>query len=239
MNDLLGVAYELFRRAWSAQGMIPFHEVIRRLVFAAGMGALIGVERDLRHRPAGIRTSMFVCLATALFTILSQELSHLWGDTGPTRIASNIVQGIGFLGAGAILKDSAGLVGLTTAATIFVEAAIGMASGGGFYAIAGSTTGIVLFALAVLGWAAEKLSLKRRSMFFRFTAPLAQSVASEVHSLLANMNIPMRQFRVSGTGHNSVVEFEADVSNHQEEQIIAQLNREGVVAEVVPYEVRP
>src|SRR5215468_1922575 len=145
--------------------MIPFHEVLQRLVFAAAMGALIGVERDLRHRPAGIRTSMFVCMATALFTLMSQELSHLWGDTGPTRIASNIVQGIGFLGAGAILKDSAGLVGLTTAATIFVEAAIGMATGGGFYAIAGATTGLVLFALAVLGWAAEKLSLKRCSMF--------------------------------------------------------------------------
>ena len=165
--------------------MIPFHEVLLRLFFAAGMGALIGVERDLRRRPAGIRTSMFVCLATALFTIMSQELSHQWGDASPTRIASNIVQGIGCLGAGAILKDSAGLVGLTTAATIFVEAAIGMASGGGSYAIAGSTTGIALFTLVVLGWAAEKLSLKRRSMFFRFTAPLAQNIASEVHSLLA------------------------------------------------------
>ena len=219
--------------------MIPFHEVLLRLLFAVGMGALIGVERDLRRRPAGIRTSMFVCLATALFTIMSQELSHLWGDTAPTRIASNIVQGIGFLGAGAILKDSAGLVGLTTAATIFVEAAIGMSAGGGFYAIAGSTTGMVLFALAVLGWAAEKLSLKRRPLFFRFTTAHPHNVATEVHSLLADMKVPLRQFRVSVTGHNSVVEFEADVCNHQEEQIIAQLNREGVVTEVVPYEGRP
>jgi putative Mg2+ transporter-C (MgtC) family protein len=216
--------------------MIPFPEVLLRLLFAAAMGALIGVERELRRRPAGIRTSMFVCLATALFTIMSQELSHLWSDTGPTRIASNIVQGIGFLGAGAILKDSAGLVGLTTAATIFVEAAIGMATGGGFYAIAAATTGIVLFALAILGWAAEKLSFKRRPMFFRFITAHAHSVAIEVHSLLAGMKVPVRQFRVSVTGHNSVVEFEADVSNHQEEQIIAQLNREGVVTEVVPYE---
>jgi putative Mg2+ transporter-C (MgtC) family protein len=219
--------------------MIPFHEVLQRLLFAAAMGALIGVERDLRRRPAGIRTSMFVCIATALFTVMSQELSHLWGDTGPTRIASNIVQGIGFLGAGAILKDSAGLVGLTTAATIFVEAAIGMATGGGFYAVAGATTGIVLFALAVLGWAAEKLSLKRRAMFFRFTTTYAQNVATEVHRLLADMKVPMRQFRVSMAAHNSVVEFEADVSNHQEEQIITQLNREGVLTEVVPYEGRP
>lgn len=208
------------------------------MLFAATMGALIGIERDLRRRPAGIRTSMFVCLATALFTIMSQQLSHLWGDTGSTRIASNIVQGIGFLGAGAIIKDSAGMVGMTTAATIFVEAAIGMASGGGFYAIAGSATGIVLFALAVLGWAAEKLNLKRRPMFFRFTTAYTQNVAGEVQRLLASMKIPMRQFRVSMTGQNSIVEFEADVSHRQEEQIVQQLNREDVVTEVVPYEGR-
>src|SRR5215470_14195548 len=179
--------------------MIPFHEILLRLFFAAGMGALIGVEHNLRRRPSGIRTR------------------------------------IGFLGAGTILKDSAGLVGLTTAATIFVEAAIGMAAGGGFYAIAGATTGTVLFALVVLGWATEKLSLKRRSLFSCFSTPLAQNVAGEVHSLLANM----RQFRVSGTDNNSVVELEADVSNHQEEQITVQLSRDGVVSEVVPSEARP
>jgi putative Mg2+ transporter-C (MgtC) family protein len=218
--------------------MVPFHEVLIRMLFAAAMGALIGVERDLRRRPAGIRTSMFVCLATALFTIMSQQLSHLWGDTGPTRIASNIVQGIGFLGAGAIIKDSAGLVGMTTAATIFVEAAIGMASGGGFYAIAGSATGIVLFALAVLGWAANKFNLKRRPMLFRFTTAHTHNVAGEVQRLLAGMKVSMRQFRVSMTGQHSVVEFEADVSQHQEQQIVEQLNREGVVTEVVPYEGR-
>lgn len=218
------------------QGMIPFPTVLLRLFFAAAMGALIGVERDLRRRPAGIRTSMFVCLATALFTIMSQELSHMWADTGPTRIASNIVQGIGFLGAGAIIKDSGSLVGLTTAATIFVEAAIGMAAGGGFYAVAGSATGMVLFALGVLGWFTQ--NLKRRPMFFRFTSSRVQNVAGEVQRLLAGMKIPMRQFRVSMTGQDSVVEFEADVSHPQEQQIVEQLHREGVVTEVVPYESR-
>jgi putative Mg2+ transporter-C (MgtC) family protein len=218
--------------------MLSFHEVLIRMLFAATMGALIGIERDLRRRPAGIRTSMFVCLSTALFTIMSQQLSHLWGDTGPSRIASNIVQGVGFLGAGAIIKDSAGLVGMTTAATIFVEAAIGMASGGGFYAIAGSATGIVLFALAVLGWAADKFNLKRRPMLFRFTSANTQNVAGEVQRLLASMKVPMRQFRVSMTGQQSIVEFEADVSHHQEQQIVEQLSREGVVTEVVPYEGR-
>jgi putative Mg2+ transporter-C (MgtC) family protein len=213
--------------------MISFHDVLLRLLFASLMGALIGLERDLRRRPAGIRTSMFVCLATALFTIMSQQLSHLWGDTGPTRIASNIVQGIGFLGAGAILKDSAGLIGMTTAATIFVEAAIGMAAGGGFFGVAGSATGIVLFALLILGWATEQLSLKSRAVLFRFTTSHAQNVASEVQTLLADLKLPMRQFRVSMLGTSSVVEFEAEVSHRQEMQIVSQLNRQGVVMELL------
>jgi putative Mg2+ transporter-C (MgtC) family protein len=108
--------------------MLPLHVIFLRLAIAAACGALIGIERDVHRRPAGIRTSMFVCLAAALFTVLSGEIAHLLGDTGPTRIASNIVQGIGFLGAGAILREAGGVTGLTTAATIFVEAAIGMAA---------------------------------------------------------------------------------------------------------------
>src|ERR1700745_3671844 len=122
--------------------MLSFHEIVLRLSFAALLGAAIGVERDVHRRPAGIRTSAFVCMGSALFTILSIELARMTGDTSGTRIASNLVQGIGFLGAGAILREAGGLIGLTTAATIFVEAAIGMASGGGFYLVALSTTGI-------------------------------------------------------------------------------------------------
>ena len=216
--------------------MIGFHQALLRLVFAAAMGAFIGLERDYRRRPAGIRTSMFVCLATALFTILSQQLSHLWGDTGPTRIASNIVQGIGFLGAGAILKDNLGMVGMTTAATIFVEAAIGMASGGGFFGLAGVTTGLVLFALVVLGWATQTLNLKYSTILFRFTTSQSKNVAKEIQQLLNELRIPVRQFRTSVAGESSVVEFQAEVTHQQEEQILHQLNRDGVVTEMIPFD---
>ena len=216
--------------------MLSFQQIAVRLVFAATMGAMIGVERDLRRRPAGIRTSLFVCLATALFTILSHQLSQLWGESGSTRIASNIVQGIGFLGAGAILKESGGLVGMTTAATIFVEAAIGMAAGGGLYLVAGTSTAIVLFALVVLAWGTQKLNLKPRLMIFRFTTRHTESVASEVQQLLASMSIPMIHFRVSMAGRQSIVEFESDVNHSQQEKIVAQLNREGVLTEVIPSE---
>ena len=214
--------------------MLSFHQLLFRLLFAAAMGALIGIERDIRRRPAGIRTSMFVCLATALFTIMSQQLSHAWGDSGPTRIASNIVQGIGFLGAGAILKDAGGLVGMTTAATIFVEAAIGMAVGGGYYAVAGSATGIVLFSLIVIAWGVERLNLKSRTVFFRFTTSHADNVASELQQLLRDTKVAARQFRTSMAGSSSVVEFEAEVTHSQEAQILKQLNRQGVVTELLP-----
>jgi putative Mg2+ transporter-C (MgtC) family protein len=200
------------------------------------LGAVIGIERDLRRRPAGIRTSLFVCLATALFTILSGEIAHRFGDTGSTRIASNIVQGIGFLGAGAILREAGGLVGMTTAATIFVEAAIGMAAGGGLYSVAAYATGLVIFGLVVIGWCADRLNLKRRVMVFRITTSRAENVATEVQQLLVGMKVTLRHFRSSMAGINSIVEFEADVSHSQQEKIVAQLNRNGIVTEVIPHE---
>jgi putative Mg2+ transporter-C (MgtC) family protein len=214
--------------------MFSYHEILLRLLFAAALGAAIGIERDIHRRPAGIRTSMFVCTATALFTILSAELAHLWGDSSSTRIASNIVQGIGFLGAGAILKDGAGMVGMTTAATIFLEAGIGMAAGAGLYRIAGSATLITLFGLVVLGWAAETFHLKPRILMFRFTTSHAENVAEEIQKLLASLKIKVEQFRVSMTGPTTVVEFEADVSHRQQLEIVSQLSRQGVITEVVP-----
>ena len=216
--------------------MLSLHEILLRLTVAAALGAIIGIERDLRRRPAGMRTSLFVCLATALFTILSGEIARLFGDTGSTRIASNIVQGIGFLGAGAILREAGGRVGMTTAATIFLEAAIGMAVGGGLFAVATYTTVLVLFGLVCLGWAAQRFDLKHRPMVFRFTSGHGENVATEVQQLMAQMKVPMQHFRVSMAGGNSIVEFESAVSHSQQERIVAQLNRQGVITEVTSVE---
>jgi len=216
--------------------MLSPHEIFLRLSFAALLGAVIGIERDVHRRPAGIRTSAFVCMGSALFTILSFELAKMFGDTSATRIASNLVQGIGFLGAGAILREAGGLVGLTTAATIFVEAAIGMAVGGGLYAVGGYATGVVLFGLVCLGWLARVANLKPRMMGFRVTASHAESIASEVQQLIESLKLKPQQLRVSMTGDTSIVEFQADTGYRQQEQIIKKLNRPGVVVEAVPFE---
>src|SRR5579884_2379883 len=108
--------------AWSGQ----FEQSILRLLVAAVLGGFIGLERELKRRPAGLRTNMFICFGASMFTLLSSELAGAFtGDH--TRIAAQIIPGIGFIGAGSILHAKNNVSGLTTAATLFVVAAIGMA----------------------------------------------------------------------------------------------------------------
>jgi putative Mg2+ transporter-C (MgtC) family protein len=134
---------------------LSWGEVLARLALAAVLGAAIGFERELREREAGLRTHLLVCLGSALFTIVSAYGFHEFLTSGgtvvrtdPTRIAAQIVTGIGFLGAGAIIRQGISVRGLTTAATLWVAAAIGMAAGAGYYS--GAVLGTVL-TLAALG----------------------------------------------------------------------------------------
>jgi putative Mg2+ transporter-C (MgtC) family protein len=121
-----------------------------RLMLAAGLGAAIGLERELRQKPAGLRTNILIALGAAMFTIVSIEIARRYAGATPDRIAAQIVTGIGFLGGGAILRSGTNVRGMTTAATIWVNAAIGMAAGVGAYAIATVATVITLVVLAVL-----------------------------------------------------------------------------------------
>jgi putative Mg2+ transporter-C (MgtC) family protein len=218
--------------------MLSLHQILLRLTVAALLGAAIGVERDLRRRPAGIRTSLCVTLGAALFTILSAAIAQSFGDSGSTRIASNIVQGIGFLGAGAIIREKGGIVGMTTAATIWLEAAIGMAVAGGLYALAGYSTGLVLFALIALAWMEQLFGLKPRIVMLRISASQSQHIAGEVQHLLEELKINSHHFRVFMEGTNTVVEFEADVSHSKQETILARLHREGITSEVIAAQSR-
>jgi putative Mg2+ transporter-C (MgtC) family protein len=119
-----------------------------RLIMASGVGALIGYERERAEKPAGFRTLVLVCLGATLFTIASRYGFGPLSD--PSRVAAGIVIGIGFLGAGTIIRGEH-IVGLTTAAAIWTVAAIGLALGAGLYVVAGVTTVIVLFVLRFPG----------------------------------------------------------------------------------------
>ncbi len=134
---------------------LSFQEEMLRILLAAGLGAAVGIERELREHEAGVRTHMLVAVGSALFTLVS---AYGFGDffaqgsgpfvpVDPTRIAAQIVTGIGFLGAGAIIRHGPNVRGLTTAATLWAVAAIGLSAGAGFYAGAIATTIVVIFAL--------------------------------------------------------------------------------------------
>jgi len=125
---------------------MPSADLMLRLLLAGGLGSVLGLERELRRSPAGLRTHILIALGAALFTLVSIEIA---GGT-PDRIAAQVVTGVGFLGGGAILRSGKSIHGLTTAATIWVTAAIGMAAGAGQFAVATAATVVTLFVLAVL-----------------------------------------------------------------------------------------
>jgi putative Mg2+ transporter-C (MgtC) family protein len=144
---------------------LSWWDALGRLALAAALGSIIGLEREFREREAGLRTHLLVSLGSALFTIVSAFGFHdvLTHDPqvvvrlDPSRIAAQIVSGIGFLGAGAIIRQGLSIRGLTTAATLWVVAAIGMAAGAGFYSVAVITTIVALIALWPLRFIAYRL----------------------------------------------------------------------------------
>lgn len=121
-----------------------------RLFLAAVLGAAIGAERELRQKAAGLRTNTLIALSAALFTIVSVEIGEATPGADPARIAAQIVTGIGFLGGGAILRTGLTVRGLTTAATIWVNAAVGVAAGSGRHALAITATVVALLVLTAL-----------------------------------------------------------------------------------------
>lgn len=140
-------------------------ELARRLILAALLGAAFGLEREIRQKSAGLRTNILIAVGAAVFTLMSIEMAIGTPAADPARIAAQIVTGIGFLGAGAIMRTRVGVQGLTTAATVWVNAAVGVAVGAGQYhlaLIATAVTIVVLLVIAPIEWAAERRFPRRR-----------------------------------------------------------------------------
>src|SRR5882724_1626622 len=124
----------------------PDLEIALRLLISFGIGTAIGLEREYRSKAAGLRTMIMICLGSTIFT----EISMTLGSANPDRLAANIVTGIGFLGGGVIFKDGLTITGITTATTIWISAALGMAVGAGEYFIALVGSAVVLIVLTAL-----------------------------------------------------------------------------------------
>jgi putative Mg2+ transporter-C (MgtC) family protein len=218
------------------ENVLPLSTIIARLAWAALLGSIIGVERNVRRRPAGMRTCFCVSLGAALFTVVSVEIARRTGDTSTTRIASNIVQGIGFLGAGVILRERGSVIGLTTAATIFAVAAMGMAAGGGLYSVSGIACALVLSALVLLFSVEDWLNLKPRYMLFRIFVDRAENMVTDVHRIFSELKVPIDNFQVSLSGEKNLIQFDAEVSTHQQDKILQALCKPGMSCEMVPVE---
>jgi putative Mg2+ transporter-C (MgtC) family protein len=182
-----------------------------RLIVAAALGGLVGGEREIHGHPAGIRTHMLVALGSGIFTVMS---IHGFGqgpgvNIDPTRIAAQIVSGIGFLGAGAILKDGVVIRGLTTAGSLWATAAVGMAAGAGEYVIAIVSAAIILVSLWPINALAERLhGSTLPEVQLRLTMERIDLIG-EISTVLSGHKVDIGSIGTQRTGKN---EFRADLS---------------------------
>ena len=190
-----------------------------RLLLACVLGGMIGIERELKHKPAGLRTQMLICVGSAFFTILSDLFAQLWGGDH-TRIAAQIIPGIGFIGAGSILRSRGSVSGLTTAATIFVVAAIGMAAGGGMYLPATFAAALVLGALYVLGILEGRLNLKAIPMEYMVHGDDVEKTMGAVDRAIEQENLAMQTVRITRDAAGFAVQFSIDATRREHDVLV-------------------
>ena len=178
--------FEVFRDSWYFSW-----DDIARLLAAVVLGGAIGFERELRDKPAGFRTIILICVGACVFTILSQTMGA--PDMNTTRIAAQIVTGIGFLGAGAILRNRNSVFGLTTAATIWAVAAIGMAVGFGEFGLAVMGTLAILVALFIFDFVEKWVGTHRDIQIYDFVAPNADDIIVRVDGMFKNAKLQTRK----------------------------------------------
>lgn len=200
---------------------------LMRLVLAAILGGAIGLERELKHRAAGLRTNMFICFGAAMFTLLSERLAGVPSDA--TRIAAQIIPGIGFIGAGSILHTRGLTTGLTSAATLFVVASIGMAAGGGLYLTAVFGTGLVLLTLFFLGRLEENLNLKLLMTSYEVTGASLEQITNEVNRILEGHRRLMQNVASGNTGQHIRLQFDVEGCNRDQRELLRQLRTSSVL----------
>jgi putative Mg2+ transporter-C (MgtC) family protein len=205
-----------------------------RLTVAALLGGAIGLEREIKHRPAGLRTNLFICLGAAMFTLLSDALAvRFLGDH--TRIAAQIIPGIGFIGAGSILHNRNNLItGITSAATLFVVASVGMAVGGGLYLTAVFGTALILVCLFLLGNAEQRLNLKLAVHSYEVTGSSADYIKAEVNGALECIHVMMENAHVAETRQHVRLQFDLEGTRKEQHQVLQALKKSSVFESVTP-----
>lgn len=207
--------------------MFPIAADVGKLLIAAALGGVIGFERECKHRPAGLRTNLFICMGAAMFTLLSDQLAT--AHTGDhTRIAAQIIPGIGFIGAGSIIHARGDLVtGITSAATLFVVASVGMAVGGGAYGIAVFATVLILGVLSLLGVVERFLNLKRMLYGYEVAGKGIDETTAEINAVLEPLHFMMLNTQAAPTPRHTRLYFECQGTRKQQTSILRGLQQSG------------
>jgi len=183
---------------------INFHsETALQLLFSFIIGTAIGIEREYRSKAAGLRTMIMICLGSTIFT----ELSVVIGDNSEDRIASNIITGIGFLGAGVIFKDGLSISGITTATTIWITAALGMAVGAGEYFIAFVGCFAVLIVLLFFESIQKIIARLHHERTYKITTRQDSSFASEFETEVDRLKLSLRKERDIRSNSDNIIVY--------------------------------
>lgn len=184
------------------ENLVTITSGIIRILLAAICGALIGTERGRKHRPAGLRTHMLVCVAAALVMVTNEQLIHVYGSGDSTRMGAQVISGIGFLGAGTIITDRQSRIrGLTTAAGLWASACVGLAIGSGYY-LGGILTCMLILIIFTKFIGIEKHFVKRsRTMEIRVSFENAKSL-NQFISELTSSDCNVVSFEVFGKSAN-------------------------------------
>jgi len=207
---------------------------IGRLLLACLIGALVGLEREASHKAAGVRTNLLICMGSAFFTLLSAVLA---GDANPDkgRVASNIVQGIGFLGAGVILHNRSRVSGLTSAASIFVVASIGMACGAGLYGAAAVAAVVVIVSIQLVGFLERRANLKIYPMIYEARGHDQARMLASILDAMDKAGQRLTDVERDSIGELQRVSFGLIATKRQHERLRGQLIAEPHIDEVLTF----
>lgn len=201
--------------------------LLLQLGLAVVCGGAIGMERELSGKPAGLRTNILICVGATLFTVLSMKLAAGRGD--PARVAAQILPGVGFIGAGTILHARGAVTGLTSAATIWVVAAIGMALGSGAYTEALGTTLLVMVVLAGLGFLESHVARRATHTRLQIHAKPEPSALDELETIVRRTGLDLTRIESRRENVDLVIDLEVRGPKRLHDQaMIAILHHAGV-----------
>jgi putative Mg2+ transporter-C (MgtC) family protein len=205
------------------QQMIVANGAIGRLLLACVLGGGVGVARELKGKSAGVRTNLLICMGAAFFTLLGEVLA---GEASPNKgqVASNIVQGIGFLGAGLIIHNRSRVSGLASAASIWVVASIGMACGAGLYVAAAVGALIVIFALQVVGFLEQRASLKSYPVTYEARGQDQPRMLQSILDAMDHAGQRLTGIETDAIGALQRISFPLAATRRQHERLQAELN---------------